>query len=91
MLKWLVFLVVVAWLASNWSRRRDGLGRDQPPDRGSTGTPGAREGHPPAERMLRCDHCRVHVPESVSVRREGHTYCSAAHADAARPGDGRSA
>jgi uncharacterized protein len=34
---------------------------------------------PPAEGMLACAHCGVHVPRSEAVLDEGVAYCSEAH------------
>ncbi len=30
--------------------------------------------------MVPCAHCGMHVPQSEAVQRDGHSYCSAAHA-----------
>jgi len=32
------------------------------------------------ERMVRCEHCDVHVPASEAVERGGHVFCGEAHA-----------
>lgn len=32
-----------------------------------------------AERMVSCEHCGLHVPESEGVRAEGRFFCSDAH------------
>lgn len=91
LLKWLVFLVVVAWLASNWSRHKGGaqeksggVGRRRRRNRRDNES--APNAAPPSERMLRCAHCDVHVPASSCVVRDGQSYCSPAHADAAQAG-----
>lgn len=34
---------------------------------------------------VRCAHCQVYLPSNEAVARHGLHYCSAAHADAARP------
>ncbi|MCK0538490.1 PP0621 family protein [Alcanivorax quisquiliarum] len=34
---------------------------------------------PAAERMLRCTHCGVNVPERECLHRAGHTFCSPEH------------
>lgn len=36
-----------------------------------------------SEKMMKCDHCAVHFPESEAVRNEHGAFCSAAHAEAA--------
>jgi uncharacterized protein len=33
----------------------------------------------PAEKMVTCAHCGVHLPESEAVSFEGRHYCSAEH------------
>jgi len=32
--------------------------------------------------MLACAHCGVHLPASLALRAQGHSFCSAAHRDA---------
>lgn len=32
-----------------------------------------------AERMVSCEHCGLHVPESEGVRADGRFFCSDAH------------
>ncbi|MES9868512.1 MAG: PP0621 family protein [Sedimenticola sp.] len=35
----------------------------------------------PVEKMVRCEHCGTHIPESEAVSREGKNYCCPEHAD----------
>lgn len=35
---------------------------------------------PPAETMVRCHHCGIHLPRSEAVLNEGQTWCSTEHA-----------
>ena len=39
----------------------------------------------PAETMVQCAHCGLHIPEKQAVRASGHTYCSPEHRDADTP------
>ena len=43
---------------------------------------------PPAEKMLTCVHCGVHLPESEAVTDAGQIYCCEAHRAAARSAGG---
>ena len=36
------------------------------------------------DRMLRCEHCGLYVPEPEAVREGSHSYCSEAHRIEAR-------
>lgn len=59
-------LALLAWLA--WQALRRLLGRT--------------EARPPLDRptrMLRCETCGVHVPETEAFTARGHTFCSQAH------------
>jgi uncharacterized protein len=33
----------------------------------------------PAENMVRCEQCGVHLPEKEALKSAGHFYCSEAH------------
>ncbi|MBX6317742.1 PP0621 family protein [Pigmentiphaga sp.] len=33
----------------------------------------------PADGMVRCAHCGIHLPSSEAVRRKGYNYCTLAH------------
>lgn len=59
----LTFLVVVWWL---WRKGRVALGDEAPAP-------------PPAQRIVMCAHCGVHVPESDAVSDGRHAYCSERH------------
>lgn len=39
-----------------------------------------------AEKMVRCDHCGLHVPEHEAILTDGHRYCSPEHERQARLG-----
>lgn len=41
---------------------------------------------PPAEKMVTCSYCSVHLPESEGVTDGGHVYCCEAHKVAAQAG-----
>jgi uncharacterized protein len=68
------FLGVVWWI---WSKRNASVGSD----------PSARR-VPPAEKMVTCVHCGVHLPESEGVADGGRIYCSEAHRAAAKSAGG---
>lgn len=82
MLRWLLFLLVVVWLVSAWSRRGtgsgEGLGDGNAEDRDRRGR--AEQVRP--ERMLRCANCEVFVPASKALIQDAHTFCCEAHAKA---------
>lgn len=59
------FLATVWWV---WSKRQ--AARDQE---------GAPQREMPAEKMVSCAHCRVHLPESEGIAENGQVYCCDAH------------
>ena len=42
-------------------------------------------GPPPVAKMVSCDHCGVHVPESEAIRNNDKLYCCEEHRKAATP------
>jgi uncharacterized protein len=42
-------------------------------------TPPPGEQPPQSQKMVRCDWCQVHTPESQTVRLEEHHFCSEDH------------
>ena len=63
----LLFLALVAYLLLKGSKAPSRHGKDKvAADR-------------PAERMVECDHCGVHLPESESVRVGEKHFCSEEH------------
>lgn len=74
MLKYLLLLVLllIVWWA--WKKRAadDSGGNDAPPRM--------------AERMVRCAHCGVHLPESDAVVEGDRHFCNEAHRRAGRRG-----
>ena len=40
-------------------------------------------GPPPVTKMISCDHCGVHVPESEAIRNDEKLYCCEEHRTAA--------
>lgn len=72
MMKYLLLLVLFAVLWWVW-KKRAGL----PP-------PGAGPDSPLPERMVRCAHCGVHLPESDGVVDGKDYFCNDAHRQAAR-------
>jgi len=71
-LLYLLVIVGLAWYGWGLLKR---LGRNRGP------RPPRRAG---AERMVRCEHCQVHLPESTALRHGEHYYCSPEHRDRAR-------
>lgn len=65
-LLWLVVIAVIWWV---WSKRQVADRRPASPMAPS------RE----AEKMVRCAHCGVYLPESDGLVAEGQVYCSEAH------------
>ena len=75
-------LVVARILARQAARRQQGGA--QPKTRGATGR--GRAAPPgPAESMVRCAHCGIHLPRSEALLLGGETWCSQEHARLGRP------
>jgi uncharacterized protein len=68
-MKYLIVILVVA--AGLWMllRRR----RREPP------AAAARSAHRPAQAMVQCSHCGVHLPRAEALVSEDLTFCSEAH------------
>ncbi|MBL8437373.1 MAG: hypothetical protein JNM61_04160 [Zoogloeaceae bacterium] len=55
----------------------------KPPERARGGpAPRGPAADPGAERMVACDHCGVHFPESEAVSAGGRVYCCEQHRQA---------
>lgn len=67
----LAIMVVMRIVASRNSARREAA--KAPP-------PAPRSGSGPAESMVRCAHCGVHLPRSEALLISGKTWCSRDHA-----------
>lgn len=67
----LILLLAALWLA--WRLLRNLLGQNAMPP-GDTTTPPPRDG-----KMIKCERCGVHVPESEAFSARGHTFCSLEH------------
>ncbi len=46
----------------------------------ATSSPSKSPRRPPAENMVACHRCGLHVPESEAVEKGGRHYCCEAHA-----------
>lgn len=46
-----------------------------------TGKPGVSQKKPP-QKMVQCDHCSVHMPESEALQHDAHWFCSQSHMQA---------
>ena len=64
----LILLFIVVW----WARRALAERRRRKPAR-------AKATRKVGERMLACEHCGVHIPESEGVRDDSGFYCSDEH------------
>lgn len=75
-MSWLVWLaVIVLVIAAIIAKiRRAGIVVLKPNMPGRGHSPGAS-----AERMLRCEHCSVYIPETEAVYRSGAVFCSQEH------------
>ena len=63
----LLLAAIVFWMFRSWARaRRTELRQRETP-------------LPPAEDMVRCAVCGVHLPRSESVMREGQLFCGEEH------------
>jgi uncharacterized protein len=71
-----VFALAVYWLIKR-SRARDA-------EKDTTERPPVA---PPAEAMVRCAHCGVHLPRTEAVEDGERLYCSEQHRQLARPPD----
>lgn len=78
----LIALIVVVILLFKSYKRRAGSGADTPagPDAGTGGR---------AERMVRCAHCGLYLPEAESLEARGRTFCSEEHKRLAETPSGR--
>ena len=64
----LLLLLLAVWWA--WKHKDKGDGR--------TGGSAPAEPRPP-ERMVRCAHCGVHLPENDALRAGGEYFCNDSH------------
>lgn len=64
LLVWIVIIVAAIWL---WRRYF------------SKPAKGARKQEDATPRMVRCEQCGVHVPQSTALEKDGNWYCSRAH------------
>lgn len=71
LLLWL-FVIVVALLVARIAARSAVQGHRRQSRR-------ADASRYPADGMVRCAHCGIHLPPSEAVRRKGYNYCSLAH------------
>ena len=73
----LLAIAAVVWLLLYYWRRLRDRRRTRPAIRQTR-----------TARVIRCDHCGVHVPESDAVLRGGHSYCSVEHLELSEGVDG---
>lgn len=72
----LIIIGALIWLA--WRLIRSTLlENQQSPSSSSRPSGGGSQGTP--ERMVRCDQCGVHVPESEAFFHKQHAFCSQDH------------
>jgi len=67
-MKWLLLLVVV-FVGAGWWRQKKRVGT--PPATSRTGST--------AERMVHCQHCGLHLPQTDAIAAKGVFYCSPEH------------
>ncbi|OQX11059.1 MAG: hypothetical protein BWK73_18585 [Thiothrix lacustris] len=65
----LVLLVVGFLLLKSWQRKQNSKQHQQAPGKTNTNT-----------RMVRCEHCGLHVPEPEAISQGGKHFCSLEHA-----------
>lgn len=68
----IIAVVLLLWWVLGRQRRRPPDGSETPPHRPSTPAD-------PAESMVACAHCGVHLPRSEAQLAAGRTYCCKAH------------
>ncbi len=72
----LVLIVVAVIMLTRWSRPRRDAERAPDPARPA---PAPAPAAIPAEAMLACAHCGVHLPRGEALPGRSGVYCSAAH------------
>jgi len=79
LLLWLVVLLaaLTVWRIVN-ARASVRQRQEQAPP--ATGRAAPRGGKTPAEAMVRCAHCGIHLPRSEALLLAGKTWCSQDHA-----------
>jgi uncharacterized protein len=76
----LLFWIIIGLVALTVARIVARSAASRPAD---AGRPQSRRGAaktPPAEQMVRCAHCGIHLPRSEALLLGGHTWCSQDHA-----------
>ncbi len=76
-MKYLLVLLVAAVVYSLWKNRAGSVRRAPPPGGGPSVAPSRAR---PAEVMIACEHCGLHVPAGEAIVQSGHTFCSREHA-----------
>jgi len=81
---WIIVILVVLLgariLGRHAAARQKQAGPENPAAR-----PAARQPGRPAESMVRCAHCGIHLPRSEALMLGGETWCSQEHARLGRP------
>ncbi|OZI72667.1 PP0621 family protein [Bordetella genomosp. 2] len=75
LLIWVV-IILVAMLVLRIVAARAATKRNAPPPQPPARQPGGQ----PAESMVRCAHCGIHLPRSEAIMLEGKVWCSRDHA-----------
>ena len=68
----LLGVVVAWWLLGRAARIRGG-------EAPRAGKPGNPDGAPPAQDMVQCAHCGVHLPRSEALTQGSELFCSESH------------
>jgi len=78
-----ILIVLAAMLAMRLINAQAARRRAEPPPRPRAAPPG--KSGVPAEAMVRCAHCGIHLPRSEALLQQGQTWCNAEHARLGRP------
>ncbi len=70
-----ILVLIVVW----WARRAMQRFAEESRARREQKAQRAQAAKQVPERMLSCEHCGLHVPESEGVRADGRFFCSDAH------------
>ncbi|MGM0595051.1 MAG: PP0621 family protein [Pseudomonadota bacterium] len=68
----LIAIGLIVWLLYRMFRRL--LDRPRPQERPPKQVDG--------QKMVRCAHCGIHIPQNEALERDGESYCSPEHRDA---------
>lgn len=77
----IVLAVLIVWRMANTRAARREAGHDRAAGAGRRGAQARPAGsRAPAEAMVQCAHCGIHLPRSEALLLGGRTWCSQEHA-----------